>query len=361
MTPKLCQFFNPFSVNATDDVNCSLLRSMAATDIIKSWKKKSFQPLYWLEGEEDYYIDQIVDFAEHQLLPESEASFNLTVFYGRDADWAAVVNACRRYPMFAERQVVLLKEAQQMKDIDKLESYFEQPLASTIFVVAYKGKNFDKRTKFYKVISKQAEVFQSPKLREDQVPAWIRQTVTDKGYAISDQAIHLLFDHIGNDLNRISNEIDKLSVNLAGKKQIDEDDIEKYIGISKEFNVFELMGAVASKDMSKALRIIQYFEGNPKAGPIQMVLPAMYSNLSRIYSILDRGDFSEAALKPLFYYNPNSVRQAREIIHYYGPAGIEKMLLLLHQYNLKGVGVGIPGTESHALLKEMVVKMMFDA
>src|SRR5437870_5633645 len=121
--------------------------AMSAEKIISDWKKKSFKPIYWIEGEEDYYIDMVVDHAEHKILDEAEAGFNLTVFYGRDAEWTAVVNACKRYPMFAERQVVLLKEAQQMKDIEKLESYIENPLSSTIFVVAYKTKTLDKRTK----------------------------------------------------------------------------------------------------------------------------------------------------------------------------------------------------------------------
>ncbi len=331
---------------------------MSAEKIISEWDKKSFKPVYWLEGEEDYYIDMVVDHAEHHILEESQAAFNLTVFYGRDADWASVVNACRRYPMFSELQVVLLKEAQHMKDIDKLESYIENPLSSTIFVVAYKGKSFDKRTKLYKLLKSNAEIFNSEKIKDYKLQEWIGDFVRTKGFKISSKAVSLLDEHIGNDLSRISNEIEKLALNLKGRKEITEDDIEEYIGISKEYNVFELQAAIAKKDLARAIRIIQYFDGNPKAGPIQMVLPALYASFSKVYTVFGMNDRSEAALKPHFYFNAVAVKNALETINNYGYDGIERILLLLHQYNLKGVGVGNTGTSDAALMKEMVVKMI---
>ena len=331
---------------------------MSAEKIISDWKKKSFKTLYWLEGEEDYYIDMVMDYAEHKILDEAETSFNLTVFYGRDADWATVINACKRYPMLAERQVVLLKEAQQMKEIEKLESYIEHQLSSTIFVVAYKTKTFDKRTKLSKLLKQYAEVFNSEKLKDFKVQEWIKEMVTGKGYTISAKAVGLLEEHIGNDLTRMANEIDKLSINLKGRKEITEDDIEKFIGISKEYNVFELQAAIAKKDLAKAIKIIQYFEGNPKAAPIQMVLPALYANFSKVYTVFGMNDKSEAALKPHFYFNSTAVKNALETIRNYNYDGIERILLLLHHYNLKGVGVGDIGTSDALLMKEMVVKMI---
>ena len=331
---------------------------MSAEKILGSWKKKSFKPVYWLEGEEEYYIDQLMNYAEHELLPESEASFNLTVFYGRDADWASVMNACKRYPMFAEKQVVLLKEAQHMKDIDKLEAYVSAPLDSTIFVVGYKGKTLDKRTKLYKVLQAKAEVFVSAKIKEGKVQEWIAEMVKGKGYSIQPKSVALLEEHIGNDLSRIANEIDKLSVNLKGKKTIDEDDIEKYIGISKEYNVFELQAAIARKDLVKAITIINYFESNPKAVPIQMALPALYANFSKVYTVYGMNDKSDNALKPLFYFNSNSLQQAKDMMKNYGYSGLERILLLLHHYNLKSIGVGDSGSSGAMLMKEMVVKMM---
>lgn len=331
---------------------------MSAEKIISDWKKQSFKSLYWLEGEEDYYIDMVMDYAEHHILDETAAGFNLTVFYGKDAEWATVVNACKRYPMFAERQVVLLKEAQQMRDIEKLESYFENPLVSTVFVVGYKGKTFDKRTKLYKALKQNAEIFNSEKVKDYKLQEWIAQFLQSKGYTINAKAVSLLDEHIGNDLSRIVNEIEKLDLNLKGKKDITEDDIEKFIGISKEYNVFELQAAIAKKDLAKAITIIRYFEGNPKAGPIQMVLPALYASFSKIYTVFGMPDKSEAALRPHFYNNVVAVRSALETIKRYGYEGIERILLLLHHYNLKGVGVGDTGTSDASLMKEMVVKMI---
>jgi DNA polymerase III subunit delta len=331
---------------------------MSAEKIIGEWKKGVFRPLYWLEGEEPYFIDKVVEYAEHKILSESEASFNLTVFYGRDADWPAVVNACKRYPMFAERQVVLLKEAQHMKDIDKLESYVTNPLSSTIFVVAYKDKKIDGRTNFARVLKKNGEIFQSKKIYENQLPDWTRDMVVAKGYDITPGALQLLIDHIGNDLSRLENEVDKVGINLGGKKKIDEDSIEKYVGISKEFNAFELQAAIAKKDLAKAIRIIQYFHANPKAAPIQMILPAIYSYFSKVYSIFGMDDKSENGVKGLFSNNFYAAKDGIAAAKTYGLQGVEKILLLLHEYNLRSIGVNDAGTEDADLMKEMVVKMV---
>src|SRR5215470_6449681 len=188
---------------------------MSVEKILGDWKKMKFKPVYWLEGEEEFYIDQLVNYAEHKILTEAEAGFNLTVFYGKDADWTAVINACRRYPMFAERQVVLLKEAQQMRDIDKLEAYIENPLSSTIFVVSYKEKKVDGRTRLAKLLKEKGVVLSTKKLYDNQLPEWTDELVQSKGLSISQKALMLLVDHIGNDLSRIENEIDKMVINLG--------------------------------------------------------------------------------------------------------------------------------------------------
>lgn len=333
---------------------------MSANKIISSWDKKDFKPVYWFEGEEEFYIDMLMNHAERSILPEADIPFNLTIFYGKDAEWATVINACKRYPMFAERQVILLKEAQQMKDIDKLESYIESPLSSTVFIVGYKSKGLDKRTRLYKVVSANAEVFNSTKIKDDKIHQWIADLVKTKGFAIIPKSVSLLEEHIGNDLSRIANEIDKLIINLGNRKMIDEDDIEKYIGISKEYNVFELLAAIAKKDLAKAIQIINYFESNPKAVPIQMALPALYAHFSKVYAVYGMTDKSDAALRPFFYYNPVSLKQAQVMMKNYGYAGMEKLVLLLHHYNLKGVGVGDTGTPGPVLMKEMLVKMIVD-
>ncbi|MBN9297111.1 MAG: DNA polymerase III subunit delta [Filimonas sp.] len=331
---------------------------MSAEKIIQEWKKGTFKPIYWLEGEESYFIDQVVNYAEHKILNESEAGFNLTVFYGRDADWASVVNACRRYPMFAERQVVLLKEAQQMRDVEKLEAYIDNPLSSTIFVVSYKEKKVDARTKFAKLLKQKGEVFTTKKLYENQLPEWTNQMVIQHGLTINQKALLLLVDHIGNDLSRLQNEVEKLAVNLHGRKNITEEDIEEFIGISKEFNVFELQDAVVKKDLPKAIRIIQYFSKNPKAAPIQMILPALYNFFSKVYVVFGLPAKDDKSIAAALGVNPFFVKDYLTAIRNYDFRSTEKALLLLHQYNLRSIGIGDAATEDGDLLKELVVKMM---
>jgi DNA polymerase III subunit delta len=331
---------------------------MAAEKILSGWKKKQFKPVYWLEGEEDYYIDQLVNYAEHNILTEAEAGFNLTVFYGKDANWADVINACRRYPMFSERQVVLLKEAQQMRDIDKLEAYIENPLASTILVVSYKEKKVDGRTSLSKLLKKNAEVLTTKKMYDNQLPDWTNDLVHSKGYEISAKALVLLVDHIGNDLNRINNEIDKMLINLGDRKKITEDDIEKYVGISKEYNPFELQAAVVQKDLAKAMRIIQYFEANPKAAPIQLILPTLYNLFSKTYMYFGQTAKDDKTVALNIGVNPFFVKDYLATARNYGYEGVEAALILLHDYNLKSVGVNNAGHGDAALMKEMMFKIM---
>ncbi len=331
---------------------------MSAEKILSSWKKNSFKPFYWLEGEEEFYIDTVMDYAEHNILSESDAAFNLSVFYGKDANWAEVVNACSRYPMFSTRQVVLLKEAQQMKEIDKLENYITNPLASTILVVSYKGKTIDGRSKLAKLLKQHGEILSSKKLYDNQLPGWTNDFVQSNGYTITPRALSLLVDHIGNDLNRIANEFEKVSMNLDERKNINEDDIEKYVGISKEYNVFELQEALSNKNLAKAITIIQYFEGNPKAAPIQMLLPALYNHFSKVLTVFQMSDKTEKALRPMFYNNPYAARQALETVLNYSYTGVEQTLILLHEYNLKSVGVNSSGINDASLMKELAVKII---
>lgn len=331
---------------------------MSVEKIISDWKKKSFKPLYWLEGEEEYFIDKVIDYAEHFILTESEASFNLSVFYGKDANWAEVINSCSRYPMFAERQVVLLKEAQQMKDIEKLESYIENPLSSTVFVVSYKEKKLDARKKFTRLVKEKGVLFTTKKMYDRELPQWSQEMIQLKGLTINQKGLALLVDHIGNDLVRIENEIDKLSVNLGKRTTITEDDIEKYIGVSKEYNVFELQSALAVKDLAKSIRIIQYFEANPKAGPIQLILPSLYNFFSKVFMVFGAGTTDEKSVAAAIGVNPYFIKDYLQAAKLYTYPGVEKALLLMHSYNLKSVGVGSTGTNDASLMKEMIVKMI---
>jgi DNA polymerase-3 subunit delta len=331
---------------------------MSVDKIIGDFKKANFKPIYWLEGEEPYFIDAIINYAEHHILSESEASFNLSIFYGKDAIWTDVVNACRRYPMFSERQVVILKEAQQMRDIEKLEAYVETPLNSTVFLVAYKEKKVDSRTKFGKLLKSKYEFFSTKKIYDNQLPDWTRNMIIQHGLSISPKALMLLVDHVGNDLSRLENEIQKLAINLGARKSISEDDIEKFIGVSKEFNVFELQDALAKKDVSKAIRIIQYFEKNPKVGPIQLILPSLYAFFSKLYCIYREGSTDERSLATNLGINPFAVKNYMVAYKNYTYSSTEKVLLLLHHYNLRSIGIRDAGTTDTGLMKELVMKMV---
>lgn len=331
---------------------------MTVENILGKWRSNNFSPVTWLEGEEEFFIDQLIDYAEHKILNESEKAFNQSVFYGKDANWAEIVNTCTRYPMFAEKQVVILKEAQQMRDIDKLEAYVSNPLSSTILVVSHKGKTIDGRSRLAKVLLKNADIFQSKKIHENHLSSWAAEFVESRGFTITPRALILLADHIGNDLSRIANEVDKVLMNLKNRSTITEDDIENFVGISKEYNIFELQHAIGSRDLARAIKIIQYFEANPKAAPIQLVLPTLYSYFSKVLTIFQMTDKSEKAITPLFYRNPVAARQALETMLNYSHTGVEQALLLLHEYNLKSVGIRNPATSPASLIKEMTVKII---
>jgi DNA polymerase-3 subunit delta len=331
---------------------------MNLAKILADLKKPSYKPVYWLEGEEEFFIDQVIEYAEKNILSEGEAGFNLTVFYGRDTSWPDLINACRKYPMFSDKQVVILKEAQAMKDIEKLEAYVEKPLSSTLLFVAYKGKKIDGRTKLAKLLKDKAVLLTTKKKYDSELPEWTSDLVKSKGYSITNKALYLLIDHIGNDLSRMNNEINKLALNLQGRKNITEDDVETFVGISKEFNVFELQHAIANKDLYKAIRIIQYFESNPTAAPIQLIFPSLYNFFSKVqmvYSVPSRDEKSVAAAIGV---NSYFVRDYLQTATKFSNQEIEKVLLLLHQYNLKGIGINDSGSTDAMLLKEMAVKMI---
>ncbi|MBV8251001.1 MAG: DNA polymerase III subunit delta [Chitinophaga sp.] len=326
-------------------------------DIIKDWKQKKFKSLYWLEGDEDFFIDQVVNYAEHELLEEAEKGFNLTVLYGKDTDWSTVINACRRYPMFAERQVVVLKEAQAMRDLLKLEAYIDNPLSTTVFVVAHKQGKIDGRSKMAKVIKDKGVLLSTKKLYDNQLPAWTEGYVSSRGLAISQKAAILLVDHIGNDLSRIANEIDKLLVNLPEKKKIDESDIEKYVGISKEYNVFELQSALGQKNAAKVYKIIAYFAANPKAAPMQMMLPALYNYFSKM-SLVFVVKGGEKEIASALGVHPFFVKDYIAAARLYGPEATDRAILLLHHYNLRSIGINDSGVEDGELMKELMYKIM---
>lgn len=339
---------------------------MTANDIIKDIKNRKFRPLYLLHGEEPYFIDQIGNYMEANILSDAEKGFNQTVLYGKDTDIMTVLNAAKRFPMMAEYQVIIVKEAQDMKwgkeDADKkginpVLSYFENPLASTVLVFCYKYGKFDKRKKAYKLIEKSGLIFESGTLYDNKIPAWIEGYVGEKNYRISTQASAMLCEYLGNDLSKIANEIDKLMLNIDAGQEIGLKDIQDNIGISKEYNVFELQSALIRRDVLKANQIINYFEANPKANPIVLILGNLNNFFSKVlmyHYIKDKSPknvASELGVNP--YFIKDYEIAARNFDYY------KSTLIIgwLREYDLKSKGMN--SNASHGeLLKELVFKVL---
>lgn len=329
---------------------------MSAEKILLDFKKKNFKPIYWLEGEEPFFIDEIVEYAETKILSESETSFNLTVVYGKDTDWTEVINACRRYPMFSEKQVVIIKEAQQMKNIEKLENYFDNPLVSTILIICYKDKKLDARTNFAKKVKSKSEFLSTKKIYDNQMPEWVNSIAFGLEISVEPKAVLMLIQNIGSDLSRIKTELEKIKINLGARKTITADDIENFVGVSKEYNIFELQEAIAKKQMGKALNIIQYFDKNPKAAPIQLILPSLYSFFSKVYAIYAVPSNDEKQIAATLGLNAYFAKSYIDASRLYNSQSVEKILLLLHHYNLKSVGINNTNTSDASLMKEFIVK-----
>lgn len=332
---------------------------MTIEQILADWKNEIFKPIYWLEGEEAFEIDHLTNFAEKRILTEEQASFNLTVFYGKDAKIEDILNACRRYPMFSDKQVVILREAQQIKDIEKFEHYIDNPLSSTIFIVAYKEKSLDKRKSFAKLVQKKTVMVTTKKLYDNELPEWTASLIRKKGFNIKPKALQILVDHIGNDLQRIEKEIDKICINLNGKTSITEDDIENFVGVSKEFNIFELQFALISKDLPKCLTIINYFASNPKAVPIQIIMPTLYAYFSKLYVASSSSSRDESSVAALLGIKGFFVKQYMLGMQKYTPSEVEKVILLLHHYNLKSIGIGRSDATDASLMKEFIAKVIY--
>lgn len=339
---------------------------MNAEDIIKDLKNRKFKPVYLLHGEEPYFIDQVGNYVEHHLLSDAEKGFNQTVLYGKDTDVMTVLNAAKRYPMMAEHQVVIVKEAQDMKwgkdDDDKktinpLLSYLESPLPSTILVFCYKYGKFDKRKKTYKAMDKNGLVFESSPMYDNKLPGWIEGYISAKGYRIQQQATLMLAEYLGNDLSKIANELDKLMLNIAKGEEITMKHVHDNIGISKEYNVFELQGALGKKDVVKVNRIINYFEANPKSNPLVLVLGNLNNYFSKVLAYHYTRDKSPQNLAKELGVNPFFIKDYEQAARSYDFAKTMQVIGLLREYDMKSKGVGSnlgPGE----LMKELMFRIL---
>ncbi|MEJ7693716.1 DNA polymerase III subunit delta [Daejeonella sp.] len=342
---------------------------MNINDLIKDLKNRKFKPVYLLHGEESYYIDKVSDYIEENVLSDAEKGFNQTVFYGKDSDVMSIINSAKRFPMMSEYQVVLVKEAQDLKwgkdgdddkkSADPMLSYFENPLSSTVLVFCYRNGKFDKRKKTYKAIEKKGIVFESAEIYENKVPAWIEDFVREKGYTIHARASALLAEYLGNDLSKVANELEKLMLNVKKGDEINSSDVENNIGISKEYNVFELQSAIARKDAFKVNQIINYFAANPKNNPIQLLLGTLNTYFSKVLKYHYATDKSAAGLARELGVAPFFVKDYEIAGRSFSKQKTFQVISYLRECDLKTKGVDASGnTEQGELMKELLFKII---
>ena len=327
--------------------------------ILNDLKNKIYHPVYFLFGEESYYIDKITSYIEKNVLTEAEQTFNQTILYGKDTDMPAIINTAKRFPMMANHQVVIVKEAQNIKQLDPLVYYLEHPLKSTILVINYKYQKLDKRTKLFKLLKEKSVLFESQRLYEDKIPAWIENYLKERGLEMEPGIGMVLTDFLGNDLSKIVNELEKLRIVLPeGEKKITADLVERNIGISKEFNNFELTKALARKDILKCNRIIRYFCDNPKNNPITLTLSFLYYFFSKVLMVHFAKDKSRegmaAALKVPPYFLQDYSMAARQ----FSSRKVALIISDLRQYDLRSKGIGNASMSDCELLRELIYKIL---
>lgn len=343
-------------------------------DILTDLKRKIYKPIYFFSGEEPYFIDQLSDFIEKNILDESEREFNQTILYGRETDMASVIGAAKRFPMMSEYQVIIVKEAQNLKEFAKsggessetkktetknaLITYIENPQTSTILVFCHKYKSLDGRSSLHKLLKKHAVYADFKKLYDNKVPGWINDYLKEKKVGIQAKASALLADYLGNNLSKISNEIDKLLINLPAGTEINEQHIQDNIGISKDFNVFELQDALSKKDVLKANRIVLYFSQNPKDNPMVMTISSLFSYFQKVLLYHFSPDKSKMAIAQALGVNPFFVDGYERAARNYPTGKLKLIFNWLREADVKSKGVENNSTSDGELLKELVFKIL---
>jgi len=329
-------------------------------EIIKQFKSKTLHPIYFLHGEEAFYIDSIVDTAVNSILDESERDFNQTVLYAKDTAPIAVVDDALRLPMMSEHQVVVLKEAQNYKSNhwEAFEKYFESPSPTTILIIAHKYKKLDKRSRIYKILKKNAVIFESELVKDYKLQGWISDYVKKKKFRITDKAIALVAEFVGNDLSRVVNELEKLFIVIKEGEEINEKHIEKHIGISKDYNVFELVNAVLERDIVKANKIIKYFGENPKATHITVILGSLYGLYARLFKAHFAKTNDPNQLAVALKIHPYPAKELLKNKRKHPAKMISRNFSILREYDLLAKGVGNSSTPDSELMKELVYKLL---
>jgi len=336
---------------------------MTFENIVDNIKKKIYDPVYFLTGDEPYFIDKISKLIEKTVLSEAEKEFNQMIVYGRDVTSDQIIGLAKEYPVFSNYRVVIVREAQDLKQIEKdelLKSYLRKPVKSTILVFDYKYKKVDGRTEFAKIFDKTGVFFQSKKLWDNQVPDWIDTQVKGHGLRLTSNAKMLLSESLGNDLSKIENEINKLVINLAKGSEVTPEIIEQNIGISKDYNVFELQKALGEKNIEKCNRIVKYFGANPKDNSAVMVTVILYTYFRKIflYHFLDDKSDRNVAAQLGISPAPFIVREYKMAAEKYHPKKLRIIFSILREYDQKAKGVESAAIEDGELLQEMVFKIL---
>lgn len=330
-----------------------------ADNIIKDIKNKKIAPIYFLMGEEAFFIDQISKVIEDEVLTDDEKGFNQNILYGNDVDLSAIVGMAKQFPMGAERQVIIVKEAQHLsRSIDQLESYAEQPQPSTVLVFNFKGRTLDKRKKLYKVLQKNAVLFEAKKLYENQIPDWIETTARSMNLTIEPKAKFMITEFLGSDLGRVYSELQKLKI-VVKNEQITADVVEKNIGISKDYNNFELRNAIETKNAAKAFQIVKYFSQNPKDNPLVVTLSILFQTFSNIIVYHTLADKSQNNVAKELGIHPFFVKDAATAANNYPLKKATRIISMLRETDTKSKGIGATGNVSDGeLLNELLVKIM---
>lgn len=337
-----------------------MAKEVTYEEIVRNLKNEVYSPVYFLMGEEDYYIDRISDYLVNHALTETEKEFNLTVLYGADTDIATVINAAKRYPMMSKYQVVVVKEAQHLRNIEELTYYLQKPLASTILVFCYKHGALDRRKKITAEIEKAGVLFESKKLKEAQLPGFISSYLKRKQVEIEPKASEMMAEFVGADLNRMAGELEKLIITLpAGQKRITPELIERNIGISKDYNNFELRNALIAKDVLKANQIVKYFEENPKNNPLQVTLAVLFNffaNLMLAYYAPEKTDQGIAA--QLGLRSPWQSKDYMIAMQKYSGVKVMQIIGAIRECDAKSKGIGNPSTSDGELLRSLVYMIL---
>lgn len=332
--------------------------------VLAQLQQKQYAPVYFLQGEEPYYIDLITHYIEKNVLSAAEKSFNLTIVYGKDQSMHEILTYARRFPMGSERQVVIVKEAQELQDLKSeagrklLEAYIQSPQPATLLVLAYKYKTLDARTSLSKVLTQQAVLVYSKKIYDNQIGKWIMAYARERALCITEKATLMLQEYIGSDLSRLVNELNKICLNLEEDTEIDDVMVQTYIGISRTFNAFELQKSLAQKDVLKAHQIVLHFEANPKNNPAIPLVVLLFVFFSKLLLLHHAKDKSTSSLATKLQVSPYFIQEYMLAVQHYPLPKVIENIHHLHQADLQLKGVDYPATPEGQILKELVFKLM---